>query len=399
MKKTVAVILLLTTVTVFFCTSVFGASVPSVNTYKNYNVAVQNVTLNISAQALYPYVDGSSMAAGESLYTHWNLIITVSFKNDNDTPKLVSDVYPSVQLNVPSTPNSPVFFDAITDVINYSDDMQLVYDGSSNRKWTLIAGDNYSYNGGIVIPPHKTLYAICVCSLPAVVTSGSSTYSTLNSVSSGWAGINNTTYNPGANDSDILQAINSLSTYLQTTLYWINYHDENTSNNTASILVTENNIYSYLQTMNSGLSGQLTAINNNVFYTYNNVVDIKSKLNDIYTDVHSIQQAMTSNSSTNASASQDSQSLKTQSDSVHQQEQQFFNQNSQAIAATGLSNYSFGVNGNGVTAVSKDFTDIFNSLGDWNSVYIFSLTLGLALTIIRHVPSAVSRRRRNKESE
>lgn len=92
--------------------------------------------------------------------------------------------------------------------------------------------------------------------------------------------------------------------------------------------------------------------------------------------------------------------LKTQSDNIHTQESAYFQQNSQAIAQTGLSNYRFdSTQGGGIAAVSNDFTTIFNALGSWNTIYIFSLTLGLALTIIRHSPNAISRKIRNKMSE
>lgn len=80
---------------------------------------------------------------------------------------------------------------------------------------------------------------------------------------------------------------------------------------------------------------------------------------------------------------------------VHQQEQLYFQQNAQAILDTGLSNYRFNTEqSNGISAVSIDFTSIWNSLGSWNSVYIFSLTLTIALTILRHAPNAISSARR-----
>lgn len=98
--------------------------------------------------------------------------------------------------------------------------------------------------------------------------------------------------------------------------------------------------------------------------------------------------------------SEDSADLASQSNQAHQQEQAFFNQNSQAIANTGLSNYQFSTdNGNGVASVSVDFTNLWNALGGWTSVYIFSMTLGLALSIIKHSPNAINRRIRNKSSE
>lgn len=95
-----------------------------------------------------------------------------------------------------------------------------------------------------------------------------------------------------------------------------------------------------------------------------------------------------------------SNQVATQSDQVHTQEQNYFSQNAQAISNTGLSNYRFGVSdGNGIGTVSNDFTSVFNALGGWNTIYIFSLTLGVALSILRHSPNAINRRIRNRQSE
>lgn len=75
------------------------------------------------------------------------------------------------------------------------------------------------------------------------------------------------------------------------------------------------------------------------------------------------------------------------SNSIHTQEEQYFSSNAQAIQATGLSNYRFDQNQTGgISAVSNDFTDVFNALGGFNSVFIFSMTLSLALQIFRHHP-------------
>lgn len=89
--------------------------------------------------------------------------------------------------------------------------------------------------------------------------------------------------------------------------------------------------------------------------------------------------------------SNQSNDLADQSSQVHSQEAAYYQQNSAAIQATGLSNYQFDASAvSGLTGVRGDFLDVWNSLGSWNSVYIFSLTLGLALTILRHSPSAIS---------
>lgn len=90
--------------------------------------------------------------------------------------------------------------------------------------------------------------------------------------------------------------------------------------------------------------------------------------------------------------------IKDKSESAHTQEQSYFTQNTQAIQATGLSNYRFSNDQeNGISSVSHDFVLLWNSLGGFNSIYVFSLTLSLALMILRHAPNAIKSSRRNKE--
>lgn len=90
--------------------------------------------------------------------------------------------------------------------------------------------------------------------------------------------------------------------------------------------------------------------------------------------------------------------ITSKSENAHIQEQSYFTQNAQAIRDTGLSNYRFnGDQENGIGSVSHDFTLLWNALGGFNSVYIFSLTLSLALMILRHVPGVIRSSRRNKE--
>lgn len=142
------------------------------------------------------------------------------------------------------------------------------------------------------------------------------------------------------------------------------------------------------------------SLNTNFTYTINFAVsDIYLKstnlmLSDIYNSLNS-------NNSSNIST--DSGTLHTQSDQVHSQEATYYAQNTQAIQATGLSNYQFDNSTvSGLQGIRSDFTDVWNALSGWNSIYIFSLTLGLALTILRHSPSAISsaiRRKRYNNNE
>lgn len=140
----------------------------------------------------------------------------------------------------------------------------------------------------------------------------------------------------------------------------------------------------------------------------NDVISAGYNTSEVWFDVYSRTSTLTINQFTvdanltlyNSDLSSDSDTLKNISDSVHTQEQVYFAQNQQAIQSTGLGNYHISsADGNGISAVSSDFTTIWNALSGWNSVYVFSLTLGLALTILRHAPNAISRRRRKQSND
>lgn len=88
-----------------------------------------------------------------------------------------------------------------------------------------------------------------------------------------------------------------------------------------------------------------------------------------------------------------SDSLINQSNQAHTQEQAFFNQNSQAIADTGLGNFQFSSDqSSGISVVTGLFNRLWTSVGSWNTVYVFSLTLTVALTILRYTTNAIRRR-------
>lgn len=73
------------------------------------------------------------------------------------------------------------------------------------------------------------------------------------------------------------------------------------------------------------------------------------------------------------------------SDSNHIIEESYYSANASAIEATGLSNYRFSnEQNNGIGTVADDFMLLWNALGSWNGVYIFSLTMALATFIMRH---------------
>lgn len=120
---------------------------------------------------------------------------------------------------------------------------------------------------------------------------------------------------------------------------------------------------------------------NNEYIPLSNIDKNVKALLDSYLNVNS------------GSISSDSGTVESQSDSNHTIEESYYSANSDAILATGLSNYRFSNDqSNGIGSVSNDFTAVWNALGSFNSIYIFSLTLSIALMIFRHVPGVIRRR-------
>lgn len=75
-------------------------------------------------------------------------------------------------------------------------------------------------------------------------------------------------------------------------------------------------------------------------------------------------------------------------DQIHQQEQVWYDNNSQALEDVGLSNYRFSPSqSNGITQAVTQFQAVWNALGDWTNVYIFILILSISTYIIRHEPT------------
>lgn len=113
---------------------------------------------------------------------------------------------------------------------------------------------------------------------------------------------------------------------------------------------------------------------------------IKERVSSIYNHLFNRDTSYSDVSSESSSLDSSSSAATTQSDTNHQTELSYFNQTNTALNNTGISNYSFNNEQiGGIGSVSNDFTSVWNSLGSWTSVYIFSLTLSLGLAIIRHV--------------
>lgn len=355
MKKAIAVVSLLTIVMVFFCFSVNAAGVTYNNSVSRTYTLEQGVTVDVYARALYPSEEpfyGDSQYVDYVSYT-WNCILTVVIKNKTSQNKYIKNINPVLYLDkpniTPSTPAGGVYdYNAIVGVENFSNDLQFTIGSDNYLLWT-VADNDWTFLDGFVVMPNSTMSAVAVVKFPSryYETNNVYTYSTLTDVQITNDRSSETTYyTPQGSNDDVLLSLDTLRTYL-------------TSNNGIPL--------------------------------------IDSDLDSIYSVLTDIKTILQANTSTNTNISNDSQSLKTSSDNIHAQEQQFFADNSTAIAATGLTNYRFN-NGTiaGINQVTNDFTRVWNALGSWTSVYIFSLTLGLALTIIRHAPSGIRSIRRKK---
>lgn len=89
-----------------------------------------------------------------------------------------------------------------------------------------------------------------------------------------------------------------------------------------------------------------------------------------------------------AAVNNDADQVAQQMQDVHQQEMQYFEDNQDAIAATGLNNFQFNQNHiSAFTMITTQFTELWNALSDYTLVFIFTLLLSLATYIIKHEPT------------
>ena len=130
-------------------------------------------------------------------------------------------------------------------------------------------------------------------------------------------------------------------------------------------------------------------IKRNSSYTFSYVADIA--LNDynyipeIYDKLVEILQHYNSNVPASQNVTSDASSASSTIGNQHQQESNIYNQTNQAIGSTGIQNFQFDSQTiGGLGGVKNDFMSVWNSLGTFNSVFITSLTIGLALSIVRH---------------
>ena len=128
---------------------------------------------------------------------------------------------------------------------------------------------------------------------------------------------------------------------------------------------------------------------NDIIAHYNDIVNfgnIEAAMQAINNTLQQQQSGYNNNIQNSNNVTNESSSLQTQSDTVHTQESSYYTQTNTALSNTGLSNFSFSTNVIGGLGKVKDhFTYVWNKLGDYKDVYLFSMTLAIALMIIRHV--------------
>lgn len=148
------------------------------------------------------------------------------------------------------------------------------------------------------------------------------------------------------------------------------------------------NLFLYLDSYSSVLP-----VGNNVAVVYFNVYSTDSTIPTLQ-DPNITASNLTSYSDDLISQSDDVSDL---SDDIHSQEQVWYNQNSQAMESVGLSNYRYSQQQyNGILGVTFQFEQLWNALGSWTLVYIFTLLLSLATFILRHRPTTKMQQRRDE---
>ena len=264
MKKTIAIVLLLTFAMVFFSFTVYAAPADPVSQNYHYGErSFNNLTISISTREMYPAVDGTVDPATTSNTTSYNIIVVLRFMNLGDTNVEVSNVEFTMAFNSmsPNVVQGDHLYGPI-DIRNFSSDMQLTFNSYYNAgALTVTPSEEWSYNGNFIVPAHDCLRAVAVITMPAVYyTSGTWAYASVYGVSvSQNIGVTNTSVNP-ASLAGVISALD-----------YGNYR-LNAINNTVTSLL------SYVD----GIEGLITYTNSAIDYSNYRVNIIMDTLDDIY---------------------------------------------------------------------------------------------------------------------
>lgn len=146
-------------------------------------------------------------------------------------------------------------------------------------------------------------------------------------------------------------------------------------------------IYAYVRGNNSlELNQNFTSPSQSYYLTDMKLdSDVRITVGEIRDNLNQGSQPVQDNST---AVNNDADQVAVQMQNVHQQEMQYFQDNQDAIAATGLNNFQFNQNHiSAFTMITTQFTELWNALGDYTLVFIFTLLLSLATYIIRHEPT------------
>lgn len=200
-------------------------------------------------------------------------------------------------------------------------------------------------------------------------------------------------------DSDVISAIDGVVAQLVT--LGSSIHTDMTSiinalgSGNITVISGISNMLTQLQQINSKLSSvtgnRYSSAIQYIEYYLSQVLDntdtMVEQLNDITSTLSSI-------ANTIQSTNEQAEELSGSSEEVHAQEQVLFEQANSSIGSTVIGSFAFDPDTSaGMGRVGIDFTNLWNSLGNWHNVYIFSMILTLAFTIIRFS----SARSRSKE--
>lgn len=149
--------------------------------------------------------------------------------------------------------------------------------------------------------------------------------------------------------------------------------------------------------VNPGMTMVHTFSTSSMDIAYNN----ESAIAGINSDLHQLLLAYNSVNGT-GDLSSESNSLTEGLNNAHQAEQNYFSDNSQALANSGISNPNFeasdrtGIN-SAITGNKNQFGMLWNAIGAWRNVYIYAALLCLVTYLLRHKPWISGGRRHRRE--
>lgn len=156
-----------------------------------------------------------------------------------------------------------------------------------------------------------------------------------------------------------------------------------------SIIDCVSEIVEYVADINS----KLEAVTGNryesaVQYIEYYLQNVASDTSTIVEQIDDILDTLDSISNTISEANTQASNISDTSEDIHDAEDEIFEQANTDIGNTVISSFAFDANtSSGMGRVGIDFTNLWNALGNWHNVYIFSMTLTLAFTIIRYMPA------------